>query len=144
MNTRYLFILCTCFSFCRCLPPLLFLPSPACTRYGTLLFYILTFFLVAIPPPPPLPPLRPLTPLAPIDPCPHLVDDVVIGLRPSGSMHRRSTKYSMPDTDDEGSVADNASDAGGAAGVNVRGSDEGFKVCVCFLRHVFMCVWRRV
>ena len=42
----------------------------------------------------------------------------------------------MPDTDDEGSVADNASDAGGgaAAGMNVRGSDEGFKVCfdACF------------
>lgn len=29
---------------------------------------------------------------------------------------RRSTKYSMPDTDDEGSVADNASDAGGITG----------------------------
>lgn len=43
---------------------------------------------------------------------------------------RRSTKYSMPDTDDEGSVADSVADTGGVpmATADTRGGDEDTKV----------------
>lgn len=37
------------------------------------------------------------------------------GQKRAASEGRRSTKLAMPDTDDEGSVAENASDAGGGA-----------------------------
>lgn len=47
----------------------------------------------------------------------------------SASAGRRSTKLAMPDTDDEGSVADNASDAGGSRlAANSRGAGEEVKV----------------
>lgn len=53
------------------------------------------------------------------------------GQERSASGGRRSTRLAMPDTDDEGSVADNASDAGGARlDAITRGADGETKVHV--------------
>lgn len=51
------------------------------------------------------------------------------GQERSASAARRSTRLAMPDTDDEGSVADNASDAGGPRmDAITRGTDDETKV----------------